>query len=458
MLTAVPYHPGLPAISIPVMLRRREFRRAAQAISKTGKTDNVRAIIVVLDSLGIGASDDAASYGDECADTFGHIVEAAARGGADLEGVRSGPLNIPNLTGLGFVKAAEASRGCALDLPVANEIAGVWGFAAEQSFGKDTPSGHWEMAGLPVCYDWRTFEEKEKSFPEALLSDLVREAGLPGVLGNCHASGTVIIEELGPEHLRSGSPIVYTSADSVMQIAAHEDHFGLERLYDVCAVARTLVDEYNVGRVIARPFVGSVEEGFMRTGNRRDYAMPPHDRTLLDYLIEAGGSVVSIGKVSDIFAHQGFSKTVKAHGNSALFDALLAEVSTSPDNTLLFSNFVDFDTLYGHRRDVAGYAGAIEAFDTRLPELLAALQETDFLVITADHGCDPTTPGSDHTREHVPAVCFGPSLAPGYIGKRASFADIGQSIADHFGLPALPNGVSFLRDRVEEPGLGQGLG
>lgn len=412
----------------------------------------MRAIIAVLDSLGIGASDDAASYGDEKADTFGHIVEAAARGDADLEGVRSGPLAIPNLTRLGFVKAAEASRGRALGLPLAPEITGVWGFAAEQSFGKDTPSGHWEMAGLPVCYDWKMFEQKEKSFPEALLADLVREAALPGVLGNCHASGTVIIEELGAEHLESGAPIVYTSADSVMQIAAHEEHFGLERLYDVCTVARTLVDPYNVGRVIARPFTGTAEEGFTRTGNRRDYSMPPHDHTLLDYLIEAGGSVVSVGKVSDIFAHQGFSKTVKAHGNSALFDTLLSEMSTAQDNSLLFSNFVDFDTLYGHRRDVAGYAGAIEAFDARLPELLAALRETDILVITADHGCDPTTPGSDHTREHIPVVCFGPSLAPGCVGKRASFADIGQSIADHFGLPALPNGVSFLHDRVTEIG------
>lgn len=437
------------------MLRCSKTLREAWKNSETGKTDTVRAIIAVLDSLGIGASDDAANYGDENADTFGHIVEAAGCGEADLEGVRSGALVVPNLARLGFVKAAEVSRGRVLDLPPAGEVMGAWGFAAELSFGKDTPSGHWEMAGLPVCYDWKLFEKKQKSFPAALLSDLVREAALPGVLGNCHASGTVIIEELGAEHLASGAPIVYTSADSVMQIAAHEEHFGLERLYAVCAVARNLVDKYNVGRVIARPFVGTAEEGFVRTGNRRDYATPPHDLTLLDHVIAAGGSVVSIGKVSDVFAHQGFSKTVKAHGNEALFDALLSELSTSQDNTLLFTNFVDFDTLYGHRRDVAGYAAAIEAFDTRLPELLAALRKTDILVITADHGCDPTAPGSDHTREHIPVVCFGPSLAPGYLGKRMSFADIGQSIADHMGLPALPNGVSFLRDRVKEPGLSQ---
>lgn len=408
----------------------------------------MRAIIAVLDSLGIGASDDAEKYGDIGADTFGHIAEAAARGDADVAGGRSGPLTLPNLARLGFVKAAEASRGAALDIVPAPEIIGAWGYAAEKGRGKDTPSGHWEIAGLPVEYNWGLFEDKENSFPPKLLEAFVKEAGLPGVLGNAHASGVQILKELGEQHMETGSPIVYTSADSVMQIAAHEETFGLERLYKVCEIARKLVDDFNVGRVIARPFVGTPEEGFVRTGNRRDYATPPHDKTLLDFLKTDGIDVISIGKVSDIFSHRGITRTVKAHGNRALFDALLNEMSAPAENALLFANFVDFDMLYGHRRDVPGYAGALEDFDARLPELLGAMREDDILVITADHGCDPTFPGSDHTREHIPVVCYGPKLAPGFLGKRATFADIGQSLADHFGLSPLPHGVSFLTDRA----------
>ena len=264
------------------------------------------------------------------------------------------------------------------------------------------------------------------------------------MLGNRHASGTVIIEELGAEHIATGKPIVYTSADSVFQIAAHETHFGLDRLYDACAVARRLVDAYNVGRVIARPFVGERAGEFKRTGNRRDLATPPHAPTLLDRHVAAGGQVVSIGKISDIFAGQGISRSIKADGNDALFDALMDQVASSPDNAILFANFVDFDTLYGHRRDVAGYAAALEAFDKRLPELTGALREDDVVVLSADHGCDPTWPGTDHTREHVPILAFGPSVVPGSVGKRATFADIGQSLAGHLGLDPLPVGRSFL--------------
>lgn len=411
----------------------------------------MRAIIAVLDSLGIGASDDAEEYGDVGADTFGHIAEAAARGGADVAGGRSGRLTLPNLSRLGFVRAAEASRGAALDIVSVPEVIGAWGYAAEKSRGKDTPSGHWEIAGLPVEYDWGLFESRENSFPTELLEALVKEAGVPAVLGNAHASGTHILEELGAKHMETGSPIIYTSADSVMQIAAHEETFGLERLYQVCEIARRLVDDYNVGRVVARPFVGTADEGFVRTGNRRDYTTPPHDKTLLDFLVAENVNVVSVGKVSDIFAHRGITRTVKAQGNRALFDALLNEMSAPADNALLFTNFVDFDMLYGHRRDVPGYAGALEEFDSWLPELLGAMREDDILVITADHGCDPTFPGSDHTREHIPVVCYGPKLMPGFLGKRGSFADIGQSLAHHFGLSPLSHGVSFLHDRVEDP-------
>lgn len=415
----------------------------------------MRAIIAVLDSLGIGASDDAETYGDGGADTFGHIAEAASRGDADVAGARKGRLDLPNLARLGFVRAAEASRAEPLDILPAIEIVGAWGYAAEKSRGKDTPSGHWEIAGLPVEYDWRLFEDLENSFPEDLLEDLIREAKVPGVLGNCHASGIQILEDLGKKHMETGSPIVYTSADSVMQIAAHEGTFGLEALYRVCEVARKLVDDFNVGRVIARPFVGSAEEGFERTGNRRDYATPPHDKTLLDILKGERFEVVSIGKISDIFAHNGITRTIKANGNRALFDALMSEITSPIDNALLFVNFVDFDTLYGHRRDVPGYAWALEEFDSWLPEMLGAMRGDDILVITADHGCDPTFPGSDHTREHIPVVCYGPKLAPGFLGKRATFADIGQSLADHFGLPPLGSGVSFLEGRLADPAVGR---
>jgi phosphopentomutase len=261
-------------------------------------------------------------------------------------------------------------------------------------------------------------------------------------LGNRHASGTQIIEELGDGHVESGRPIVYTSADSVFQIAAHEEAFGLDRLYEVCAIARRLVDTYDIGRVIARPFLGR-SGNYQRTGNRRDLATPPHEPTLLDGIAGGGGEVVAIGKVSDIFAGRGISRSVKAHGNAALMAATIA-AATEGGGDLVFTNFVDFDSLYGHRRDVAGYAAALEVFDAALPELEAALRPDDLVVISADHGCDPTWPGSDHTREQVPVLAFGPGIAAGPIGIRESFADIGQSIARHLGLDPLPNGTAFL--------------
>lgn len=404
-----------------------------------------RAFILVLDSFGIGAADDADRFGDVGADTFGHIAEACARGKGDRDGVRQGPLRIPNLTRLGLVAAADAARGISAAGEAGNGAPrGIWGFAAETSRGKDTPSGHWEMAGVPVTFDWGYFPRTVPCFPDDLIADLVRRGDLPGILGNCHASGTEIIKELGAEHIRTGKPICYTSADSVFQIAAHETYFGLQRLYDLCEICRELVDPFNIGRVIARPFIGEDPESFTRTAHRRDYSVPPPEPTLLDTAKAAGREVVAVGKIADIFAHQGITRTVKAAGNDALFDATLAEMATAPDGALVFVNFVDFDTLYGHRRDVAGYAAALEAFDARLPELEHAACADDLILMTADHGCDPTWPGSDHTREFVPIVGFAPGSAARPIGRRETFADIGATVAAWLALPAVAHGRSFL--------------
>ncbi len=396
-----------------------------------------RAIILVLDSFGIGATADAEAFGDAGSDTFGHIAEERASLGK--------PLRLPNLARLGLLHAGYESTGeFAAGIDANVEIIGAYGHAAELSSGKDTPSGHWEIAGVPVMFDWGYFTDRTDTFPQELLDKLVERANLPGYLGNCHASGTTIIAELGDEHVRTGKPIFYTSADSVFQIACHEEAFGLERLYELCEIARELVDEYNVGRVIARPFVGDAPENYVRTGNRRDLTTPPHAPTVLDKLVDAGGDVVSIGKIADIYAHQGITKKVKASGNAALFDATIEALREASDNTIVFTNFVDFDMLYGHRRDVDGYADALEYFDARLPEVLDLVQEDDVLVLCADHGCDPTREGTDHTREHIPVLVYGAGVKPGSLGRRESFADIGQSLASHFGLEPMDYGTSFL--------------
>ncbi|MBA3536002.1 MAG: phosphopentomutase [Tatlockia sp.] len=403
-----------------------------------------RVCILLMDSLGIGASLDAPRYGDEGANTFAHIHQACEEGKADKEGLRQGVLNLPNLARLGLYHAAVASSGLRLlDLSTFEEPLGYYGYAVEQSLGKDTPSGHWELAGVPVNYEWGYFPDKQGCFPQKLIEDFIKAANLPGVLGEKHASGTVIIEELGEEHLLSAKPIVYTSADSVFQIAAHEEIFGLERLYELCEIARNLVDEYQIGRVIARPFTGKVGS-FKRTGNRRDYSTLPPAPTLLDFLNKEGREVIAIGKIADIFAHQGPTQVIKADGNNALFDATLRAMQTAPSGSLVFTNFVDFDSSYGHRRDVIGYAHALEQFDARLPELEKLLQPDDLIVIAADHGCDPTFPGSDHTREHIPVLVYGLKVKSRFIGRRDSFADIGQSLAEHLDLAPLQNGLSFM--------------
>ena len=405
-----------------------------------------RTFILMLDSLGIGATADADRFGDVGANTLGHIAAECAAGRADVD--RQGPLQIPNLTRLGLAHACAGASGefpAGLDARVVPEAA--YGYAQEISSGKDTPSGHWEMAGSPVLFEWGYFTAHENSFPPELLETLVSRAQLPGFLGNCHSSGTQILDELGEEHMRSGKPIFYTSADSVFQIACHEETFGLERLYALCELAREVLTAggYNIGRVIARPFVGKCPGEFARTGNRHDYAVEPPMPTLLDKMKAAGGSVIAIGKISDIYAGCGVTQKLKATGLTELWDVTLQQLESATDNSIIFTNFVDFDSAYGHRRDVAGYARALEYFDRRLPELLSRLGEGDLLVLTADHGCDPTWRGTDHTREHVPVIAHGAMLAPRALGLRQTFADIGQTIADYHGLPSLDYGTSFLR-------------
>jgi phosphopentomutase len=346
---------------------------------------------------------------------------------------------------LGLCHAAVLASGVIPDgMTLPDTPQGAYGAACEISRGKDTPSGHWEMAGTPVLFDWGYFPKGEKAFPDALVEAICREGGVSGILGNCHASGTQVIAEWGAEHMRSGKPICYTSVDSVLQIAAHETTFGLDRLLALCKVVRRLVDPLNIGRVIARPFTGDCPDNFERTGNRRDFSVLPPEPTVLDRLVAAGHQVHAIGKIGDIFAHQGISTLTKAHGNMALFDATLAAFETAQDGDLVFTNFVDFDMLYGHRRDVAGYADALEAFDRRLPELFARLRQGDLVILTADHGCDPTWPGTDHTRERVPVLAFGPGIKPGSIGILETFADIGESIAAHLGIAPGAHGRSFI--------------
>lgn len=405
-----------------------------------------RAYIMVLDSFGIGSSADAERFGDVGSDTLGHIAQACAAGTADKG--RSGKLHLPNLSRLGLGKAAEASTGTfPPGLDENADIIGAYAHASEISSGKDTPSGHWEIAGVPVLFDWGYFKDEENSFPQELLDKLVKRANLPGYLGNCHSSGTVILDQLAEEHMKTGKPIFYTSADSVFQIACHEETFGLDKLYELCEIAREELTEgdYNIGRVIARPFIGDKSGNFERTGNRHDLAVEPPAPTILKKMVdEKGGEVVSVGKIADIYAQVGITKKVKATGIDALFDATLKEMDSAGDNTIVFTNFVDFDSAYGHRRDIPGYAAALELFDRRLPEMLSRVKGDDILILTADHGCDPSWHGTDHTRENVPVLIYGPNVKPGSYGHRETFADIGQTVAAYFGLSPMDYGKSIL--------------
>jgi phosphopentomutase len=383
-----------------------------------------RILLIVLDGAGIGAMPDAPEWGDTGSDTFGHILE-------------SRKVRLPNLQryGLGNIRPLH-------DLPPIAQPVGCYGRCALRSNGKDTTTGHWEMAGIILEKAFPTYPH---GFPSTVIDRFVKETSLPGVLGNIPASGTEIIKVLGEEHIKTHKPIVYTSADSVFQIAAHEKVIPLDKLYEMCETARRILDgEHKVGRVIARPFLG--EPGsFYRTENRHDYAVPPPRENLLPALADEDLDVVCIGKIASIYDSVGVTEDLTAKNNEQSIDQTIRALAAE-SHGLIFSNLVDFDMLYGHRRDTEGYAKSLEHFDNRLPEIGRAMNEDDLMIITADHGNDPTFPGSDHTREYAPLLVYGTSARQGVnLGTRASLADIGQSIAENFGLK-LTAGDSFLVD------------
>lgn len=396
-----------------------------------------RAFLVVLDSVGCGGAPDAAAFGDEGANTLGHIAQACAEGRAN-DG-RDGPLRLPNLDRLGLGAAVRLASGTVM--PGLEAVPqGLWGAAEEVSPGKDTPSGHWELAGVPVPWDWTYFPDTTPAFPADLVAEVCRLAGTEGILGNCHASGVPIIEAHCEAHLRTGWPICYTSADSVFQIAAHEEAFGLDRLLQLCRDLAPFLHARKVGRVIARPFTGSCGN-FKRTANRKDFAIAPPAATLLDWVSGAGRATHAIGKIGDIFSMRGIGALHKGKSDADLFEHLVRLGGEAEPGSLTFANFVEFDTLYGHPRDVSGYARALEWFDAALPRFLSQLGPGDLAIFTADHGNDPTFRGTEHTRERVPVIGYGLGLKP--IGLRG-FVDVGASVADHLGVGAEGPGRSFL--------------
>ncbi len=396
-----------------------------------------RAFLIVMDSVGCGGAPDAADFGDAGANTLGHIALACAERRADQG--RSGPLHLPNLDALGLGAAIELASG--LKAPgLGAQPKGRWGAATEVSRGKDTPSGHWELAGVPVPWDWTYFPDTVPAFPEDLVALVCNLAGTTGILGNCHASGVPIIAEHCEAHLRTGWPICYTSADSVFQIAAHEEAFGLERLLKLCADLAPHLHAMRVGRVIARPFTGG-PGNFQRTANRHDFAMDPPAPTLLDWVKNAGRATHAVGKIGDIFSMKGVGKLWKGKNDLDLFDHLDRLLAEAQPGSLTFANFVEFDSLYGHPRNVAGYARALETFDARVGGFLARLRPGDLAIFTADHGNDPTWRGTEHTRERVPILCAGVGAGP--LGLRG-FVDVAASVAAHLGVDAQGPGRSFL--------------
>ncbi len=382
-----------------------------------------RVIWLVLDSFGVGGDEGAAAFGDAGADTLGHIA-AQER------------LSLPHMTALGLGELYRHIHGAYPPIEdIRPPMAGsFYGAAREASDAKDTLSGHWEMAGVQMDVAMTYFPDTCPTFPSEMIQEILSRSDIDGILGDRHASGLEVIETLGEAHIATGKPIFYTSADSVLQIAAHETHFGLERLYRLCEIAREVCNAYGVGRVIARPFLGEERGHFARSKNRKDYAMRPSGTSVFELAVAQGREVVGIGKIHDIFGGHGISKKVPAYGLEGLMDTTLAEMETLPDGGILMTNFVDFDMEWGHRRDTEGYAKGLAYFDGRVPELLEKLQEGDMLLLTADHGCDPTWPGSDHTRELVPVFGMNLDREIGGIGIRDGFADMAQGVAEHLEL------------------------
>lgn len=400
-----------------------------------------RCFLVVMDSVGCGGAPDAERFynghiPDAGANTLAHIAQHCDQGLAQ-EG-RSGQLALPHLDGLGLGAAIQLASG--VNAPgLGAEPTGIWAAATEVSNGKDTPSGHWELAGVPVPWDWTYFPDETPAFPDELVAEVCRLAGTDGILGNCHASGVPIIEEHCAEHMRTGWPICYTSADSVFQIACHEESFGLERLLTLCRDLAPTLHAMKVGRVIARPFIGG-PGNFKRTKNRRDFAIAPPEPTLCDWAKAAGRRVYGIGKIGDIFSMQGIDEVSKGT-DAELMDHLVGLMDGAEDGSLIFANFVEFDTLYGHPRDVSGYAQALEWFDTQLARVFERTREGDMILFTADHGNDPTWSGTDHTRERVPVLIHGLGQgSPGLIG----FTDVAATVAEHLSIESHGPGTSFL--------------
>jgi phosphopentomutase len=397
---------------------------------------DARAFLIVIDSVGIGGAPDAHEFfngdlPDTGANTFGHIAQACAA---------NGPLDVPTLDALGIGAAVKLASGLELEGFNDTEPTGAWGAATEISRGKDTPSGHWELAGVPVPWDWHTFPNTDPAFPDDLTVMICEAAGTGGILANRHDSGTTVIAKEGARHMQTGWPICYTSVDSVLQIAAHEDTFGRDRLLKLCADIAPTLHAMKIGRVIARPFVGTPETGFTRTEYRRDFAIAPPSPTLCDDISGAGRSVHAVGKIGDIFSMRGITTTAKGRDIS-LMDDLHRLVEQAEPGSFTFANFVEFDSEYGHRRDVAGYARHLEWFDAALGGLLGKLRPDDLLIVTADHGNDPTWPGTDHTRERVPVLVQG--IGPKALG-HLQFTDVAASIAAHLGVPNTGQGKSFL--------------
>jgi phosphopentomutase len=397
-----------------------------------------RVILIVLDSVGIGYSKDANLYNDVGANTVGNILNTY------------NDAKFPNFNslGLGYLLSHTSDKSINLEnfkfvnqkiKPIAS-----YAFAQEVSKGKDTLSGHWEIAGATPKTDFGYFTNPQNSFSNDILNHLITTCNLTGSLGNCISSGSKILEDFGEEHILTKKPIFYTSADSVFQIAAHEEIFGLNNLYNLCQEARKYLTKYNIARIIARPFLGNNKSNFVRTSNRKDYSLQPEKNTILDEVIKKGGKVTTIGKISDIFAGKGVSKSIKANGLEDIYNKTQQAILEEKDSSLIFSNFVNFDQDFGHRRDVKGYKDQLEIFDSKIPHLLSLLQEKDILIITADHGCDPTFKGTDHTREYIPIFIYHKNIQPEFLGKRLTYADIGQSVATYLELNPVTDGTNFL--------------